>query len=715
MRKSRGPLLPSALGATYLLALAWWSGKNADDATFGDKAEAVTHFIEAKFSADVARITTAIAACAVGLGLILGLLSYLVLRARGAHRASLPRYAVESAAVVVALHSFIVLRAMARTPQLYASTFYARGGVLRTLQVLTTDVLGPGGVGVLGVAACLVYVFGPGGRSASVRPLFASALHGVAAVRRRLAWGGGAALALVHGSIDPTAGTAADGAATTTTVAKVAKTAGPPMNVLVLAADSLRHDRLTSRTAPNLSELAARGTRFDRAYVSVPRTFSSWVNILTGQHAHHHGVRSMFPRWEERAKDFDALPHRFGRAGYRTAVLGDFAADIFGRVDLGFARIDTPSFDLRQMLRQRGLERETPLLPFLHSHEGRVLFPVLKELSDAADAELLADDTVAALGQLRAEPFFMTVFFSTAHFPYAAPAPYYGTFTDSSYRGRYKYHKPVGLGGELPPDEADVRQIRALYDGAVLSIDAAMGRVLRALRDRGLEESTIVVVTADHGETLYENGHGQGHGDHLFGDEGTHVPLLIYDPREKSERGRIVANVVRDVDIAPTLYELGGVAPPASLDGRSLAGLMRGKPDAPRWAFAESELWFTEDILGVSAKERLPYPGIMQMTELDSAHGQVEVVLQKAMIPVTLVARHRMVRDERFKLVYVPTRQGAFYKLFDTHADPSEVRDIAGTSPTEVERLKAPLWKWMLEDHGMVQKEGLLVPREEGP
>ena len=103
------------------------------------------------------------------------------------------------------------------------------------------------------------------------------------------------------------------------------------------------------------------------------------------------------------------------------------------------------------------------------------------------------------------------------------------------------------------------------------------------------------------------------------------------------------------------------------------------------------------------------------MTELDSAHGQVEVVLQKAMIPVTLVARHRMVRDERFKLVYVPTRQGASYKLFDTRADPSEVRDVAATSPAEVERLKVPLWKWMLEDHGMVQKDGLLVPRGEGP
>ena len=53
------------------------------------------------------------------------------------------------------------------------------------------------------------------------------------------------------------------------------------MNVLVLAADSLRADRLDPKLAPNLSALAAKGTRFDRAYVSLPRTFQSWVTILT--------------------------------------------------------------------------------------------------------------------------------------------------------------------------------------------------------------------------------------------------------------------------------------------------------------------------------------------------------------------------------------------------------------------------------------------------
>lgn len=476
------------------------------------------------------------------------------------------------------------------------------------------------------------------------------------------------------------------------------------MNVLILAADSLRADRLAPRVAPTLSRLAAKGTLYERAYVSIPRTFPSWVTILTGRHAHHHGVRSMFPTWEERAKDFDALPQRFASAGYATSVVSDYAGDIFGRIDLGFSRVDTPSFDFRQLIRQRALERETPLLPLLHSRIGRRLFPVMRELNDAADPRLLADDVDAALGAAAGRPFFMTVFFSTAHFPYAAPAPYYARFTAPSYRGRFKYHKPVGLGRDAPPDARDVEQIRALYDGAVSAIDDAVGRVLSSLEERGLAERTIVVVTADHGETLYDHGHGQGHGDHLFGDEGTHVPLVIYDPRDKA--GRREPRVVRDVDLAPTLYEACGVPAPRGLDGKSLRGDV-----GSRFAYAETELWFTEDIPSLAPELRVPYPGIMALTELDSRHD-AEIVLRKEMEASTLVARHRMVRDASFKLVYVPTRKGVRYMLFDLAADPGETRDVAAAHPDEVTRLRAELWAWMLEDTTMEQRDGFLVPRD---
>jgi arylsulfatase A-like enzyme len=352
-------------------------------------------------------------------------------------------------------------------------------------------------------------------------------------------------------------------------------------------------------------------------------------------------------------------------------------------------------------------------MPVLHSHLGRRLFPVMRELATAADPALLADDVESALGAARKSPFFMTVFFSTAHFPYAAPAPYYGKYTSSAYRGRFKYHKPIGFGrhAELAPDDEDIRQIRGLYDGAVSAIDEGIGRVLRRLERLGLADRTIVVVTADHGESIFENGHGQGHGEHLFGDEGVHVPLLVYDPRLAGKEGRRVDRIVRDVDLAPTLYELAGIAAPSDLDGQSFAAALRGEPIAPRLAYAETELWFTEDVPGLAPELRLPYPDVMGLTELDSRHN-AEVVLKRDMLAPTLVARHRMVRDERYKLVYVPTRGGEKYMLFDTVEDPGETRDVAQARPAEVQRLRAELWSWMLKDSAMEQREGYLVPRE---
>ena len=733
---------PPFVGALVVVGLASWAGQrgSGDDADLGDlrRADAVETFVEHRFASEIVRMRIGILATAVALGLVVGLVAELLIRMRhtpaGLARRSTARAFVEAAFVCLGVHAALVSWAMADSPQLYAARWYAKGGLARTTQVFATDVLGPHGVVLVALAMAVLYV----------RPtrLVYLAHRAVGLVRRPLR------------AVTARVGRRVAALSTAVLVAVLAlrsieipreAVAAPPKpkpkaadagtdqghlgengprsfgprsfggrapNILVIAADSLRADRVEARVAPNLTRLAGRGTRFERAYVSIPRTFPSWVSILTGRHGHHHGIRSMFPTWDDRARDFDALPQRLARAGYATGVVSDYAGDIFGRIDLGFERVDAPSFDFRQLIRQRALERETPLLPLLHSQLGRRLFPVMRELNDAADPMLLADDVGAALQAVpKDKPFFLTVFFSTAHFPYAAPAPYYAKYTDPGYRGRFKYHKPVGLGEDAPPDAADVKQIRALYDGSVSAIDHAVGRVLRTLEREGKADNTIIVVTADHGEVLFENGHGQGHGDHLFGDEGTHVPLFIVDPRITKERSTTSAAIVREVDIAPTLYELAGVTPPADLDGRSLVPALGGAPLEPRFAFAETELWFTEEIAGLSPDMRIPYPGIVALTELDSRHN-AEIVFRREMVPITRMARHRMIRDERWKLVYVPTRKGVKYILFDTVTDPAEIDDVAAKRPDEVARLKTELWTWMLRDTQMEQKDGFLVPRD---
>ncbi len=689
------------MGAVYVLALAAWAARHpaVDVRTGGSEVQKLESFVNTRYSGEISRISVAIVAASLALGAVIGTVAWALLALRDALHLPAPtrpvaREAGRALLLVIVLHAALEAWGMAHDPSLYEGAWYARGGLRRTVQILATDDLGPAGVIGIATACIAAFLLGPPSGWARV----ASRVGRLTARWTSRAVG----IALI---------VCASALATRLPHAYAAPFDGRP-SILVLAADSLRADRLGPRTAPHLSALAATGTRFDRAYVSIPRTFPSWVTLLTGRHAHHHGIRSMFPRWEERARDFDALPERLARAGYATGVVSDYAGDVFSRIDLGFERVDVPEFDFRQLVRQQALERETPLMPVLHSRIGRAAFPVMRERSDAADPEILARDAIRAMRQLQDRgPFFLVVFFSTAHFPYAAPSPYYGRFTDPAYRGRYKYDRPVGLGSDAPVDARDQAQVRALYDGAVASIDDAAESILDALHHDGAAGRTVVVVTADHGETLYDAGHGVGHGDHLFGDEGTHVPLVIVDPRRAG--GRTEPGIVRDVDLAPTLYALAGVEAPGDLDGVSLAPALDGNPLPPQRAYAETELWFTETIPGLPPSLRLPYPGIARLTEVDVAHGD-EVVLQEALQPLTLVARHRMVRDERWKLLYVPTRTGVRWMLFDTGADPGETQDVAALHPDVLAKLQGQLWSWMRRDPAMTERGGYLVPNDTG-
>jgi arylsulfatase A-like enzyme len=712
---SRLPRIPvePLLGAVYVTSLSIWAARasTGEPQDLGESARQIEALVFGRFGGEIGRIAIAVMGAAVAVGSLLGLAAGALAHLRAWLHASRPsalRHALHVLGLVAMFQATGELWAMAHDPQLYATAWYARGGWRRTVEVLASDVLHPGGVVSLGLIGAALYLAGPrsswpawpGRIAAAVRALRARWLRVVALSAAALGTG---CLALVVGRLpDARAG--------------IGRDARP--NVLILATDSLRADRLEPRTAPHLGALADHGTRFDRAYVSLPRTFPSWVTILTGRHPHHHGIRSMFPRWEELSRAFDAMPERFARAGWKTAVVSDYAGDIFSRIDLGFRSTNVPEFDFRQLVRQRALERETPLLPWLHTRLGRAAFPVLREMNDAADPQMLARDAVRTMRSLEGQgPFFLVVFFSTAHFPYAAPSPFYRRFTDPDYRGRYKYDKPVGLGHDAPADAADERQVRALYDGAVLAVDDAAQTIVDALDRDGVAKNTVVVVTADHGETLYDHGHGQGHGDHLFGDEGTHVPLVVVDPRtpRDAHSAARVSAIVRDVDIAPTLYELAGTPPPSDLDGRSLTPALRGEPLAPELAYAETGLWFTEDIPGLPADWRLPYPGIARLTEVDTQHGD-ELVLQRAVRPLTLVAKHRMVRDDRYKLVYAPTRSGVRWALFDTLDDPGEEHDVSASHPDVVARLQGALWTWMREDPAMTERGGFLVPRgEAGP
>lgn len=683
-----------AVGACFVLAATAWAFSGGDDdKVLGVRASPIVELARRHFASDVRALTASMIATAIALGAAIGIVAELAMLLRRRPPRTFAGRALTRVLLVSALHASLLAYGIARTPQLYTDVLWLRLGrgaaLARTAQIVLTDVLGP--IGVVGFVAIGLFLYvAPSMPSLADRPSrrAASIALGVVAVLS-------AALLLgTRRRIPPK------------------RSASP--NIVILAVDSLRDDRLAARIAPRLHGVGESGTRFSRAYVTIPRTLPSWTTILTGREPHGHGMRTMFPRYEDRARELRALPTRLSPLGYRSGVVGDYAADIFTRVRYGFDLVDAPTFNFHALIATRALERATPLLPVLHSGLGRRVMPAMREMNQAADPSLVATDAIRALERLDdGKPFLLTVFFSTAHFPYAAPAPYYQRYTDPSYRGRFRYHKPNVLGQDGALDDADVRQVRGLYDGAVAAIDAAAGRILDELRSRGLDDNTIVIVTADHGEMLYDDGHGQGHGDHLFGDQVVHVPLAIRAPRAGH---RVVSDVVRDVDLAPTILELLG-APPASfggMDGRSLKPLIDGGALPPRPAFAETEVWMTESIAelpsGGDNPLRLPYPNVSMLTELDPRLGH-DVVMRAEAEPIVIAAKHRMVIDGNLKLVYVPTRKGPRWFLFDRATDPAELLDVSGQRPAELERLRGQLWRFILGDKKMEERDGLVVPR----
>jgi arylsulfatase A-like enzyme len=624
----------------------------------------------------------------------------------------LRRRIIASAAVALGFHLFLLGRSIGQRPALYAETLYDRGGLWRWVMLSLTHGRGQWLLATLAAIAGLFLTLGP-----LLSPRGRLALRRLWDERR---WLVGAAVALALGGglwalwprSSPQAGRQQAGGG-----------AAAP-SLLLIAVDSLRADGVFEpergrRVVPAIWQLAERSVRFEAAHVTVPRTFPSVVTLMTGRYPYRHGIRTMFPSLSEREQVPPALPSLLRERGYRTAVVSDFCGEIFSRIDLGFDRVQVPAFDAKTIVLQRSLTVHKSFLPYLTGalggaaglQAGERLFPELQSLAELADPQLLA---ARALAELRAQvarrpgaPFFMTVFFSTGHFPYAAPAPYYRRFADPGYRGPFRYHKPPLLEGSTP---ADIAQVRALYDGAMAANDAGVAALLGGLRELGLDKSTIVVLLADHGENLYdEPGRGMGHGDHLEGDHSLRVPLLVYDPVHRFAP-HAVPGLVRDIDVLPTLLGLLGAAAPAGeLDGVSLLPLLRGeKSSLGLTAFAETELWFTPAGPGFLADQRLPYPDVTATTAIAADD---DIAVADRYRELVTVAKHRALRTEQHKLIYRPTRDGPRYSLYDVQRDPRELHDLSAQQPQLLAKLQAELFRLLAKDPSVVIDGGFVLPR----
>jgi len=595
--------------------------------------------------------------------------------ARGARKLTALRMYLETIAAGVVLHALVLLAGAIRRPQLYEGTF-RRLGLYPVLDAFATAA-GHTALIVIGCALIAAWLF-IAHRSSDLRGLLRGGDPRRPALALSVALLAVWLLAFSPGSSAPISSSSASAG-------------GGIRHVVLVGIDSLRTDRLypeggAGSPMPYLSKLIAeRGSGFTTTYVPLARTFPSWVSILTSQYPQAHGVQTMFPRKAEREKVPPTLPSVLRKAGFHTSVCSDFAGDIFPRYRFGFDAVHAPTLNFHTLIDSAAIEAGTQLLPYLDNTRGRRAFPALRALAHAPDAAGITDDCVRELHAHASGKTFSLLFYSDAHFPYAAPFPGYDRFRQPGYSGENRFQFSAATILKSETSEQDVLQARGLYDAGLWTVDRQIERLVSELRDSGQLGSTLLVVTADHGENLGEHGMGFAHGNHLLGVASHAVPFVWVD-FSKPARARPVDHErqVSALDIAPTLLGLAGVAPATSFTGRDL---LASSGDSP--VLLQSGIWFADRERSKEMHQamRIPYPGVDRTTFANPENND-EIELSDRYARTVYFAKHLGYQAGADRVVYMPLRPRPRWQLFDTKADPWTQRDLAPEQPDRLAALR---------------------------
>ncbi|HEV7735694.1 MAG TPA: sulfatase, partial [Candidatus Binatia bacterium] len=333
-------------------------------------------------------------------------------------------------------------------------------------------------------------------------------------------------------------------------------------SVLLYVADTLRADALGTYgydrpTSPHIDALSRRGITFETTVAASSWTRPSTATLLTGLPPPEHGALTLR---DPIRPGVARVAEAFRGAGFAT---GGFVTNVNVADQFGFG----DGFDVYQYLPEDVARRG------VH-----------------APADDLHAAALAWLDQQHDGPVFLYLHATDTHAPYE-PAP------ETAAR-----FVPPGLTPTFGPDVSlrdiaaaidrvtpdDVRTLRGRYDAEVADLDGAVGRLITALRKRGVWDDLVVIFVADHGEEFFEHG-GLEHGATLY-REVLHVPLIVRLPHDAGAGGRVTA-LSRHVDVAPTMLALAGVVPPTSLPGRILVDA-DGTPTSapPLEAIAETYL-----------------------------------------------------------------------------------------------------------------------------
>lgn len=372
------------------------------------------------------------------------------------------------------------------------------------------------------------------------------------------------------------------------------------MHVLLITLDQFRADALGCAghplvQTPNLDRLAAAGVRFARHYSQATPCSPGRAALYTGTYQMNNRVVTNGTPLDAR---FDNVAKAGLRAGYRPALFGYTDQSIDPREATGpdDPRMQTytgvlPGFDPVLHLP----DEHGPWLEWLAAHGhpdvGGGYDALGTEHERPAELSVSAFLTGQFLGWLderpTGEPWFAHLSYLRPHPPYAA-AGHFATMYDPADVGtplpvppddvRHPLHDAVIAASGAPTDHAEMRRLRAQYFGMISEVDSQLGRLWDSLQARGMWDDTLIIVTADHGEQLGDQGLLQKVG---YFEESYHILCLVRHPGHPQAHGTVVEEFTENVDVMPTICDAIGLPVPAQCDGLPLTPFLAGT--TPPW------------------------------------------------------------------------------------------------------------------------------------
>jgi len=414
-------------------------------------------------------------------------------------------------------------------------------------------------------------------------------------------------------------------------------------HVVFISLDTVRADHLglygngTVKT-PNLDRLASESIVLDDFMTAAPTTLASHATLFTGKYPHSHGT----PRNGFVVNDENVLLAELLRdGGFKTA---GFAASFALASRFGIAR---------------GMG---------HYDEEFSLFSGSDDvIQDERNAEAVTGAALGWLGSAGADDrLFMFVHYFDAHAPYAAPPPYDTMYDERGREGLPEWFS-VSQECSLNPGVATEinERFAAQYASEISYLDHHVGRLLDALREKGILDETLLVVTSDHGENLWDHPACFDHGWNVF--QSTIRSMGIVRLPGALNAGTRVGTVTGNIDILPSVLESLGISLPNGIDGDAI-DLRHPERTEGRIRFAEA----TKPWKSVEGDPRW-----------------------------TNMLKARCIRSGPYKYVHVPYQNR--HELYDLERDPGERTNLLASPDPETKKLAATLFgslgEWALTAH----------------